>query len=265
MQTMYAVINGELHQLDLPNPDETVLPGITWGAFDEILTPAYWRGQAWQHSFLGTYSELRLGRTLSEEVAACLLGGYGMPAELALAAYDRLRDASLLHGAPGVVQIEQALSEPFELRGSNRRYRFARQKARYLSACLAQLSSLEVPRDDVDFRDRLAQLPGIGLKTASWIVRNFRYSSSVAIIDVHILRAGRAIGLFPNAWEPHRRYRDLEHYFLGFAKAVDVPAATLDSLIWDYMRRLSRPAQRPSPATHDQPDLFESKQIRHVS
>src|SRR5690606_41597609 len=42
MQTMYGFINGALRQLDLPDPDEMVIPGIRWGAFDELLTPAYW-------------------------------------------------------------------------------------------------------------------------------------------------------------------------------------------------------------------------------
>jgi hypothetical protein len=87
-------------------------------------------------------------------------------------------------------------------------------------------------------RDRLAELPGIGLKTASWIVRNYRGSSEVAIIDVHILRAGRHIGLFAQDQEPQRHYRELEAAFLAFATALEVPAAMLDGLMWDYMRRL---------------------------
>jgi hypothetical protein len=71
---MYAHIAGEVRELTLPPVHEEVLPGLPWGAFDELMTPAYWRGQAWQHTESGTFCDFRLGRTLQEEVAACLLG-----------------------------------------------------------------------------------------------------------------------------------------------------------------------------------------------
>lgn len=258
MQTMYAVVSGKVRELSMPPPDAYVLRDIVWGAFDELLTPAYWRGQAWQHNLLGTYDGLRLGRTLQEEVAACLLGGYGMPAELALAAYRRLRDAGLLEHTPSAAEIEQQLEAPFVLAGKERRYRFARQKAAYLSACLSRLVDFEVPADDFDFRRRLAELPGVGLKTASWIVRNLRPQSDVAVLDVHILRAGRLMGLFDEEWEPQRHYLDLEGAFISFARAIDVSPASLDGLMWDYMRRLSPVLlKRKGVPESSQADLFE--------
>ena len=207
-----------------------------------FLTPAYWRGQAWQHRALGSYSDSRLGRSLVEELAACLLGGYGMPAELALAAYARLLEADLLNTASSLEDLEAALSQPFFLNGRTRRYRFVRQKARYLHLCLEQLASVQPSDDDVAFRDQLARLPGIGLKTSSWIVRNHRGSDAVAVIDVHILRAGRHIGLFPQKLDAQRHYRQLEGLFLKFASALEMPAGQLDALIWDYMRRMSGPS-----------------------
>jgi thermostable 8-oxoguanine DNA glycosylase len=240
-----------------------VLPGIRWGAFDELLTPAYWRGQAWQHEIIGTYERLKLGRNLVEEVAACLLGGFGMKAEIGLAAFARLRDRGLLAGAPSVLELEPALAEPFSIRGVSRHYRFPRQKARYLSICLERLEAFSEPSDDADFRDRLAELPGIGLKTASWIVRNYRASNCVAVIDVHILRAGRHIDLFSPDMEPQRHYRALEDSFLRFAAALGAAAGMLDGLIWDYMRRLPPAPMKPLGQLHDhrQPELFAAKQI----
>ena len=38
-QVMHANLHGVLRTLRLPEPDEPVLPGIIWGAFDELLTP----------------------------------------------------------------------------------------------------------------------------------------------------------------------------------------------------------------------------------
>ena len=249
MQTMYVAATGTVRELPLPPAESDVLPGIRWGSFDELLTPAYWKGQAWQHQELGTYDDLRLGRSLPEELAACVLGGYGMPAELGLAAYRRVRNRGLLDGAPSSSDLEHALSEPFvSARGNIRHYRFPRQKARYLSACLEAIEHMDPPGSDIALRNLLMGLPGIGPKTASWIVRNHRGSDEVAIIDIHILRAGRHIGLFSATRGPHRHYLELETAFLEFARAIGVRSSFLDALIWDYMRRLTLPRARSGSA-----------------
>lgn len=244
MQTMYSYIAGEVHELQLPPKDAEVLPGIKWGAFDELMTPAYWRGQAWQHTESGAFRDFRLGNTLHEEVAACLLGGWGMPAELALAAFARLRDSGLLVPGTTAHEIESLLEEPFLMNGRLRKYRFISQKSLYLSSCLERLSGFVPPDCDLAFRDKLNELPGIGLKTASWIVRNLRPESEVAILDIHILRAGEHLGLFPKNWQPATHYRQLESRFVAFAKAIDVSAGTLDGLMWDHMRRISNIIRR---------------------
>lgn len=244
MQTMYAFIAGEVRELQLPPKDAEVLPGIQWGAFDELMTPAYWRGQAWQHTESGAFRDFRLGNTLHEEVAACLLGGWGMPAELALAAFARVRDSGLLLPGTSASEIESLLEEPFSINGRHRKYRFIRQKSHYLSACLERLSDFVPPDCDIEFRDRLNDFPGIGLKTASWIVRNLRPNSELAILDIHILRVGEHLGLFPTTWQPGTHYRELESKFVAFANAIDVSAATLDGLMWDHMRRISNIIRR---------------------
>ena len=183
-------------------------------------------------------------------MAACLLGGFGMEAELGLAAFARLRDRGLLNELTIPFVLEKALSEPFIIRGHRRRYRFPRQKANYLAACLNQLVGFTEPDDDAALRDQLRRLPGIGSKTASWIVRNYRASNVVAIIDVHILRAGRHMSLFHANLEPHGHYRELEQRFLHFADAISTPAAMLDGLMWDYMRRLSACLRSRSQTVH---------------
>jgi thermostable 8-oxoguanine DNA glycosylase len=240
-QIFHATLNGSSVEVSLPSAFNEVLPGVYWGAFDEIASPAYWYIQSWLHSELGTYSDLRLGRSLSEELAACLLGGYGMPADLGLAAYRRLREQRLIFEGVSAEQLESSLSKPFTISGRSRHYRFAKQKSRYLSACLAELATLQDAEGhgDVGLRDALTSLPGIGPKTASWIVRNYRGSDHVAIIDVHILRAGRLIGLFSESHNPQQHYFSLEQRFLELASAMRVRAALLDALIWDQMRRLS--------------------------
>ena len=181
-----------------------------------------------------------------------------MKAELGLAAYARLRGRGLLEGNPSADVLEQTLVDPFVIDGRPRRYRFPRQKARYLAGCLERLGGFEEPEGDVTFRDKLTAFPGIGPKTASWIVRNYRGSHEIAIIDVHILRAGRHIGLFGQDREPQRHYRELEATFLQFAAAINTCAAMLDGMMWDYMRRLSvgAGAHKGQQVTSTWGDLF---------
>lgn len=238
MQVMYATVRGEIRSLEMPPPSRPVTEGLSWGRFDEIGTPAYWRSQAWLHDQLGTYDELRLGSTLAEEVAACLLGGFGIPAELGLAAYWRLRSEGLLQGTPTREELEEQLSRPFTLADKARRYRFPRQKAGYLAECLRRLPDIQESGPDRDLRDALARLPGVGLKTASWVVRNVRRSHDVAVLDVHLMRAFQQMRAFPVEMNPQRDYLRLEAKFLRISYAMGVPAYLLDALIWDQMRQM---------------------------
>ncbi|WBK02356.1 hypothetical protein [Methylocystis parvus] len=248
MQEMLALIHSKLERLILPGPTHQVMPGVKWGGFDELFTPAYWRGQVWQALLADRYQSLRLGRNLIEEVAACLLGGYGMPAELGLAAFDRLRERGRLDQPTSNQVLEADLSEPLIISGCAVRYRFPRQKARHLSACLAALLEFDEPERDADLRNQLMRLPGVGPKTASWIVRNHRQSNDVAILDVHIVRAGALMGIMRPDASPARDYFGLENKFLEFANAIDVPAGILDGLMWQHMRLLSSVARSEMPA-----------------
>lgn len=238
MQRMLAHVGGCNVVLTLPPVYEHALPGIAWGRCDELFTPAFWRGQAWQHEALGTYKPGRLGCDLAEELAACMLGGYGIPAELGLAAFDRLRRDGLLVGSPQAAALEDALARPFVVNGRAQRYRFPKIKARSLAGALQALPDVDCDLPDRDFRDALVLLPGIGLKTASWIVRNWRLSDEVAILDIHIVRAGRIAGFLLTEWDPAKHYRAMEDAFLQFSEAIGVRPSVLDGVMWDYMRRI---------------------------
>jgi thermostable 8-oxoguanine DNA glycosylase len=162
-----------------------------------------------------------------------------MKAELGLAAFRRLRDRALLDGAAPADEIERHLAEPFLIDGKAMRYRFPRQKAVYLAGCLEGLGRIdEASLGDIELRRTLMDLPGIGPKTASWIVRNHRGSDDVAVLDVHILRAGQLLGLFTGHETPQRDYLRMETRFIHFAAAVNAPASLLDALVWQYMRLL---------------------------
>ena len=226
-------------RVELPSPDTEVLPGHPWGDAGGLFTPAYWAANS--HLFAATQVHAtrphRLGCTLLEETCACLLGGYGMPAELGLAAFWRLRDERLLVPGTSRAVLEEALSTSFHVAGRSLRYRFPKQKARYLAACL-RIWQEEDPNDlqGRSLRDWLTRLPGAGPKTASWIVRNWEDADDVAILDVHIVRAMQLLTLVCDTRLP-RDYARVEAMFLAFADALGVRASILDAVMWQHMRR----------------------------
>jgi len=239
MQTIHAIQRGILECLTLPGPEEEVLPGVCWGRAEECLTPAYWASQVWMNEADRTYSHYHLGTTLIEEVAACLLGGHGIPAEVGLAAFEKVRGLGLLADSPTAENLEGILRQPLCIGGRMIRYRFAHQKAIYLAAALDVLHRQEsYPLDGRALRAFLLQLPGIGPKTASWITRNWLESDDVAILDIHILRAGAAAGFFPKKVNLAKTYFILEDHFLAFSKAIKCRASVLDNFMWHQMRQI---------------------------
>jgi thermostable 8-oxoguanine DNA glycosylase len=238
-QLMLDLAHDGVRACQIPPPASEVLPGIAWGAFDQLFTPAFWFGRAWQLEHDGSLSNYRLGTTLAHEVAACLLGGYGIPAEVGIAAYARLRDHGVLETAPTIVELAKLLKEPLHVGGRSVRYRFAQRKAEQLAFGLEKIHSSAVDHlDDRELRDFLLDLHGIGPKTASWITRNWRDSDAVAILDVHIVRACVIARVFDPHADPARNYFALEDRFLEFASAIGVRASILDNLMWQTMRRL---------------------------
>jgi thermostable 8-oxoguanine DNA glycosylase len=241
LQRVIGKIDQEFKILELPDPEETLLDDVKWGSFDHPMTPAFWTSQVW---LAGNpiNGQFRLGNSLAEEVAYCLLGGYGTPAEVGLAAANRICSALKVSGGCLSRQsIEDLLREPLQLGHRLVRYRFPAQRAKYLAGSLELLFDFdEGAMDDVSLRDALKKLPGIGAKTASWIVRNRRGSDRVAILDVHIVRACRMMGIFNASLDPTRHYYDLERRFLEFCVATNSRASSMDALMWATMRGLSQ-------------------------
>lgn len=230
-------------ETSISDPGATVMPGVVWGRADTLFTPAYWATQArlLEASTQNVCCSTRLGKTLQEEIAACILGGYGMPAELGLAAFYHLREQGLLTEippAPCADVLYEALCAPLHVSGRRVQYRFAYQRSRYLNFALVALLDDGVPEvEGQGFRNWLTRFPGIGPKTASWITRNWFGSDEVAILDIHIYRAGVIAGLFRTTDSVTRDYFSMESRFLEFAHNIGVRPSMLDALMWQHMRQ----------------------------
>jgi thermostable 8-oxoguanine DNA glycosylase len=223
-------------QLVLPDASEDVVPGMVWGPLGGVPTAAYWATLAFEHADDPRFRFEPTGRVLLHEVAFCVLGGYGIPAEVGWAAFDRLMSSGAVRTDVSAAEIRALLLEPLELNGRKSRYRFVNVKSTQLASALARVHTVDEALPDRALRDALVALPGVGFKTASWIVRNMRASDHVAVLDIHLVRACRRLGLFPASADPARDYVGLEQRFLAFARALGVNAAFLDYLMWEYTR-----------------------------
>jgi len=224
--------------IELPNEHVEVMPGIKWGRPEDVFTPAFWKYQAYFGRNQDSESDFQLGDNLLEELSVCLLGGRRIIAKQTLAAFERLRDAGMLDGKASTIEIEALLSIPFRINKRDRKYRFPKQRAAYLSIALAFLRSKPPPDDPLALRDYLTSLKGIGPKTASWIVRNHCGSDAVAILDIHIIRACRQLGLYGKTLTPNRHYGMMENLFLSFCDHIEESASLVDAIMWDVMRRI---------------------------
>lgn len=223
--------------IELPDETEEVIPGIQWGTAFTFPSPAYWKYQVLARRIQGNQIRYQLGKTLAEEVGACLLGGHGIPAGIGIAAFEHLKVKGVFSSTSHLEnQLLEWLTEPIQYGNKTVRYRFARQKAKYLYAALIKLDNETAPNNSgKELRNWLLDVPGIGYKTASWIARNWLDADDVAILDIHILRAGQLVGFFKPKLSVERHYLELEEQFISFSKGLGVRASELDSTIWYEM------------------------------
>jgi N-glycosylase/DNA lyase len=242
MPTFYYLRGNEILERAIPAAQDYVLPGVPWGRPEALFSVAYWLSQYWMREGDRLPRRHALGQTLEEEVVACLLGGHGIPAEVALAAFERFRLRGLISDASAGTEVfSHSLREPLIVAGRPVTYRFWSQKAHYVAIALRTMREQAPPRGSAyDLRDYLLRLPGIGFKIASWVVRNWLDSDEVAILDVHVIRAGLLMGLYSSRDRVSRQYLDMERRFLALANAMGIPPSDLDALIWQEMRRSPR-------------------------
>ncbi|WP_156647854.1 hypothetical protein [Methylobacterium sp. Leaf87] len=238
MQAVWAGHGETARLIAMPDGAEEVVRGVPWGSPDFAGTPAYWVVRCqWGQDDVPSFA--CGASTLTEEIGFCLLGGYSVTFEANMAAFTWLRqnDVFELEAKIDADDIVKLLSMPLLVDGRLRRYRFPNQRAMRISAMRRRMiaappdpSSAQILRND------LMSFEGIGPKTASWIVRNHLGSDEVAIIDVHVLRACRRMGLFPEAISLPRDYESLEEAFLNFARAINVRSSLLDAVMWTETR-----------------------------
>lgn len=238
MQEHWVGIGESARRICLPHAESEIMPGVRWGRAETPDTAAYWAIQCRLegnplHGYISTSGNLL------EEIGFCLLGGFGITAEVNLAAFEHLKVREVFN-----LQIEwlyedirQLLSEPLNVQGRRLRYRFPNQRAKRVESMLRHLQAH--PLDDLpedQLLSALTEIEGIGPKTAAWILRNHCASDSVAILDVHVIRACTRMGIFPEKVTLPKDYLKLQETFLNFAERLEIRASVLDAVMWKDMR-----------------------------
>ncbi len=228
---------------DMPDADAEVIPGVRWGEHCALFTPAYWLSQFWMGGLdKAIRSPYQARGTLSEELVFCMLGGYGITAELAMAAFEVCRDARLItHFEASADAWTAQLQRPLMVNGRQQKYRYPKQKARYIADAMVHLQKNPLTGfDGRGLRDELLKIKGVGPKTAGWVARNYLDTDEVAILDIHLIRAGQLCGVFTPSQRIERDYFEMEARFIDFCNALTARPAVLDCLIWDQMRAYGR-------------------------
>jgi thermostable 8-oxoguanine DNA glycosylase len=224
---------------EMPNEDDFVMTGVRWGKPWALFTPAYWLSQFWMSGLDKQISAHHRARgSLHEEIVFCMLGGSGITAELATAAFEACRSSGIIDFLEtSEPKWNEVLQQPLRLNGRVHRYRFPNLKARFLAGAMAFLREHPISTSlGKELRDSLLEIKGIGPKTAGWVARNYLDTDDVAILDIHLVRAGLLCGLFAPSESVQRDYFVMESRFVEFCRALNVRPAILDCLIWDQMR-----------------------------
>lgn len=190
------------------------------------------------------------GNDIQRELLFCLLGGHGVTFELAHSATRVLTpldvfsphwDLEALEVAARE-ELEQPKFEPRRIDGSYRKYRYPHRKAQLIARAAgwlrnnSPLRDVLVAIDDEQVRrQRLCECPGVGLKTASWLLRNIGLADQLAVIDVHVLRALADSGRVGDVHLP-RDYVLVEQQFLDWCTELGASPAAFDLLLWEWQR-----------------------------
>jgi thermostable 8-oxoguanine DNA glycosylase len=184
------------------------------------------------------------------EMTFCLLGGHSVSYEHAASTARQIQARRVEHDVRGaehaVRELARFLAEPHFLPrrrdGSLRRYRFPERKARLLVAAEIWVrengglaTSLGRDRTEAGHRSWLCRCPGFGMKTASWFLRNTGWASTLAILDIHVIRALQELGLVREVRLP-KDYVEVEHRYLAWCDDLAVSPASMDLFLWELQR-----------------------------
>lgn len=166
---------------------------------------------------------------LFRELVFCLLTPQSR-ARTCWAAVERLVDKSLLAECDPRQILEELVG-----------VRFNERKALYICLARRMFSSQSLRAIISGFGSSFAarewlvkNVKGLGYKEASHFLRNIGLGENLAILDRHILKNLKIMGVIDEvpASLSKKTYLDIERKMIGFSKHVGIPMGNLDLLLW---------------------------------
>jgi N-glycosylase/DNA lyase len=186
------------------------------------------------HRRLGEFREIlrNSDNDVFAELCFCLLTPQSS-AKTCWAAVSRLKERSLLmKGNASEIQLQ--LND----------VRFGDSKAKYIVEArdlftkdgdLYLKSHLNSFANLFELREWMVEnVKGLGYKEASHFLRNVGLGEEFAILDRHILRNLKRLGVIPEVPVSitKKRYLEIEEKLRGFSREIGIPLADLDLLFW---------------------------------
>ena len=149
------------------------------------------------------------------------------------AAVERLRESGLLYsGTPGQIAKEMA-GVRFH---NNKAGYLVEARGRFVCSGECRVSQmLSGSKDVYEAREWLVKnIKGMSYKEASHFLRNIGRGERLAILDRHILKNMKALGVIDEVPRTlnKKTYLELEQELLKFSDAVGIPPDHLDLLLW---------------------------------
>jgi N-glycosylase/DNA lyase len=168
-------------------------------------------------------------KNMTAELAFCILTPQSR-ARTCWAAVERLMKEGLLENPD-----QEMIS--LQLRG----VRFKTKKAGYITEALRKFKSARAIQlkinglKEEEAREWLVEnIKGIGYKEASHFLRNIGFSKNLAILDRHVLKNLKALGVIKEIPESlsRRNYLEIENRMRELSEKIKIPMNHLDLVLW---------------------------------
>lgn len=192
-------------------------------------------------------------KAIIDEFFFVILGGFGITYEQNISGLRVLKSKGFIDSnlyrtqqkaSETAIRLKVELNTPqFEPRtkaGGFRRYRFIETKPTVISAAgfwLWNECCWQLPEKIYSFQDSKARLwlcscPGVGMKSASWLLRNIGLNDDCAVFDVHIMRFLNRIGISVPEALTVNSYLKLEETLRIICQKIGATLGAMDYLLW---------------------------------
>ncbi len=176
--------------------------------------------------------EIGTNEEIFAELVFCILTPMARGKYCCIAVEDMVRTGVLFSGDNGQIARELNGARFIYKKSAyivEARKKFLHDSRVSLRSIISRLNDCHTAREWM-----VQNVKGIGFKEASHFLRNIGFEQNLAILDRHILKNLRSLGLIEEipVSLSRRRYFDIEKKMMEFSEAVQIPMSYLDLVLW---------------------------------